>query len=137
MQPSYHNSARQSQLTRYSIGHAASVWINDVFIDTVGSLTAVGDVNAIFTFPKGSIVPGQDNVITVLQDHMGNNEGTDRTSFYKAFTLNLSPRFAEKSERGIRGFELYGGVGNFSTWKVQGKLGGYTGYVAAHVHHHH
>ena len=58
---------------------AASVWINDVFIDTVSSLTAVGDVNATFTFPKGSIVPGQDNVITVLQDHMGNNEGTDRT----------------------------------------------------------
>ena len=50
------------------------------------------------------------------------------------FTLNLSPHFAEKSERGIRGFELYGGVGNFSTWKVQGKLGGYTGYVATHVH---
>ena len=79
MQPSYRNSARQLQLKRHFTGHAASVWINDVFIDTVSSLTAVGDVNATFTFPKGSIVPGQDNVITVLQDHMGNNEGTDRT----------------------------------------------------------
>ncbi|KAI0694018.1 glycoside hydrolase superfamily [Cerioporus squamosus] len=92
-------------------GHAASVWINDVFIDTISSLTAVGDANATFAFPNGSVIPGQDNVITVLQDHMGNNEGTD-----------------QKSERGIRGFELHGGVGHFSTWKVQGKLGGYTGF---------
>ncbi|TFK90371.1 glycoside hydrolase family 35 protein [Polyporus arcularius HHB13444] len=92
-------------------GHAASVWINDVFIDTISSLTAVGDANATFSFPEASVIPGQDNVITVLQDHMGNNEGTD-----------------QKSERGIRGFELYSGVGSFSTWKVQGKLGGYTGF---------
>ena len=33
--------------------------------------------------------------------------------------------FPEKSDRGIRGYELIGGVGEFSTWKIQGKLGGY------------
>jgi len=31
-----------------------------------------------------------------------------------------------KSPRGIRGFQL--NVGNFSEWKVQGKVGGYTNY---------
>lgn len=50
--------------------------------------------------------------MTVLQDHMGNDEGQN-----------------QKSDRGIRGFELVGGVGKFSIWKVQGKLGGYTKYV--------
>ena len=88
-------------------GHAASVWINDVFIDTIGSLTAAGDANATFTFPEGSVIQGQDNVITVLQDNSGNDEDSN-----------------EKSARGIAGFQLNGG--NITTWKVQGKVGGYT-----------
>ncbi|KAI1789921.1 glycoside hydrolase superfamily [Ganoderma leucocontextum] len=90
---------------------AASVWINDVFIDSVTANTAAGDANALFTFPNGSVIAGQDNVVTVLQDHMGNDEGTN-----------------QKSDRGIRGFELIGGVGKFSTWKVQGKFGGYQNF---------
>ncbi|KAI0747487.1 glycoside hydrolase superfamily [Fomes fomentarius] len=90
---------------------AASVWINDAFIDTIGSIIAQGDANALFPFPNGSVIPAQDNVITVLQDHMGNDEGQN-----------------QKSNRGIRGFELIGGVGKFSTWKVQGKRGGYQNF---------
>lgn len=34
-----------------------------------------------------------------------------------------------KSPRGVRGFQL--NTGNFSTWKLQGKVGGYTGYIYA------
>jgi len=34
---------------------------------------------------------------------------------------------AEKSPRGIRGFQL-NPSGNISEWRVQGKLGGYTKY---------
>ncbi|PIL34819.1 hypothetical protein GSI_02606 [Ganoderma sinense ZZ0214-1] len=93
------------------VAFAASVWINDVFIDSVTANTAAGDANALFPFPNGSVIAGQDNVVTVLQDHMGNDEGTN-----------------QKSDRGIRGFELVGGVGKFSTWKVQGKLGGYENF---------
>ncbi|KAM5536272.1 hypothetical protein V8D89_010049 [Ganoderma adspersum] len=93
------------------LAFAASVWINDAFIDSVTANTAAGDANALFTFPNGSVVSGQDNVVTVLQDHMGNDEGTN-----------------QKSDRGIRGFELIGGVAKFSTWKVQGKLGGYENF---------
>lgn len=33
-----------------------------------------------------------------------------------------------KSPRGVRGFQL--NTGNFSTWKLQGKIGGYTEYVS-------
>ena len=41
------------------------------------------------------------------QDNMGNDEDSN-----------------EKSARGIAGFSLSGGT--FATWKVQGKVGGYT-----------
>lgn len=65
------------------------------------------NVNALFPFPSGSVIAGQDNVVTVLQENMGNDE-----------QANIKPA------RGIAGFKLEGG--SFTTWKVQGKLGGYT-----------
>ncbi|KAI0642855.1 glycoside hydrolase superfamily [Trametes meyenii] len=92
--------------------HAASVWLNDVFLDTISDFSAAGDANALFSFPPAALRPGQDNVLTVLQDHMGNDEGQN-----------------QKSDRGIRGFALVGdGAAHFSTWRVQGKLGGYTSF---------
>ncbi|KAI0775604.1 glycoside hydrolase superfamily [Trametes elegans] len=92
---------------------AASVWLNGIFLKTVSDLSATGEANAIFAFPPSDIHPGQENVLTVLQDHMGNDEGQN-----------------QKSDRGIRGFALVGdgNIANFSTWKVQGNLGGYTGF---------
>ncbi|PIL34795.1 hypothetical protein GSI_02582 [Ganoderma sinense ZZ0214-1] len=86
---------------------ASSVWINDKFISTVTSSS--DHVNALFPFPAGAVVPGQDNVVTVVQDNMGNDEHA-----------NIKPA------RGIAGFRLNGGA--FATWKVQGKLGGYTDF---------
>ncbi|KAI0671257.1 glycoside hydrolase superfamily [Trametes maxima] len=86
---------------------AASVWINDKFISTV--YNGADQINALFTFPDGSVKVGGDNVVTVLQDHMGNDEDSN-----------------EKSARGIPGFAL--NSGNFTTWKVQGKVGGYRNY---------
>ncbi|KAI0092324.1 glycoside hydrolase superfamily [Irpex rosettiformis] len=87
---------------------AASVFINSHFINTISSLSSE-QANGLFTFPSGSVKFGQDNVVTAIQDHMGNDE---------------SPN--ERSPRGIPGFALTGG--NFTTWKVQGKLGGYTNF---------
>ncbi|KAI0738819.1 glycoside hydrolase superfamily [Daedaleopsis nitida] len=86
---------------------AASVWINDKFISTVHN--GADHINALFPFPSGAVLQGQDNVITVLQDNMGNDEDAN-----------------EKSARGIAGFQLNGGT--ISTWKVQGKVGGYTNF---------
>ncbi|CAL1698288.1 unnamed protein product [Somion occarium] len=60
--------------------------------------------DAVYTFPEGSVHPGQDNVITI--DNMGDDEDD-----------------SEKSPRGITGFKLNNRT--FSTWKVQGKFGGY------------
>ncbi|KAI0823943.1 glycoside hydrolase superfamily [Trametes gibbosa] len=86
---------------------AASVWINDRFISTV--YNGAEQINALFAFPEGAVKVGQDNVVTVLQDNMGNDEDDN-----------------EKSARGIPGFALNGG--SFTTWKVQGKVGGYLDY---------
>ncbi|KAI0070921.1 hypothetical protein K474DRAFT_1669569 [Panus rudis PR-1116 ss-1] len=88
---------------------AASVWINDVFVNSTSGGRSSAETNTLFTFPEGSVREGKDNVITVIQDNMGNDEDSN-----------------EKSQRGITGFKLNNG--NFTTWKVQGKIGGYLNY---------
>ncbi|PIL34820.1 hypothetical protein GSI_02607 [Ganoderma sinense ZZ0214-1] len=101
-------SETSANLTIYGgSAFASSVFINDQFISTV--FNGGDHVNAAFPFPNGSVVPGQDNVVTVVQDNMGNDEDSN-----------------EKSARGIAGFSLAGGT--FATWKVQGKVGGYTDF---------
>ncbi|KAI0930973.1 hypothetical protein AcV7_005008 [Taiwanofungus camphoratus] len=87
---------------------AASVWINDQFIDSTYDVYAE-QTDVLYTFPEGSVKVGENNVITVIQDNMGNDEDP-----------------SEKSPRGIPGFQL--NTGNFSVWRVQGKLGGYVAY---------
>ncbi|KAK6984994.1 glycoside hydrolase family 35 protein [Favolaschia claudopus] len=97
---------------------AASVWLNDVFLGTsfgnsTNNRNILEETDDKFTFPTGAVHPG-DNVITIVQDNMGLNEtgSTPDTS---------------KSPRGVRGFKL--NSGSFGTWKVQGKVGGYTGFL--------
>ncbi|KAJ7092896.1 glycoside hydrolase family 35 protein [Mycena belliarum] len=97
---------------------AASVWLNGVFLDTsygnsTNNMNIIEETDDKFTFPNGALKSG-DNVITIVQDNMGLNEteGDDADS--------------SKNPRGVRGFALEGG--NFSDWKVQGKLGGYTAF---------
>ena len=58
---------------------------------------------------------------------MGLNETEGSTLFSSVFII-LFTRYAanadtSKNPRGIRGFKL--DVGDFTTWKVQGKIGGY------------
>lgn len=45
---------------------------------------------------------------------------------------SLSPYCTQTKQRGIRGFQL--NSGNFSEWRVQGKLGGYTKYAIFSVY---
>jgi len=67
-----------------------------------------------FIFPPAALRAG-DNVITIVQDNMGLNE------------TNGGNPDTSKSPRGVRGFQL--NSGSFGTWKVQGKVGGYTGFL--------
>ncbi|KAI0079138.1 hypothetical protein K474DRAFT_1592617 [Panus rudis PR-1116 ss-1] len=86
---------------------ASSVWINEHFIN---SSTPVGpQTDLVYTFPTGSVRKEEDNVITVIQDNTGNEEGDNA-----------------KSPRGIAGFKL--NDGNFTAWNVQGKYGGYLNF---------
>ncbi|KAF7789941.1 hypothetical protein EIP86_000889 [Pleurotus ostreatoroseus] len=89
---------------------AASIWLNDRFIATTSPGTSAEQTNGLYAFPKGAVKLGQDNVLTIVQDHMGIDEDGGANG--------------ESSPRGIPGFKLTGS--NFTTWKVQGKLGGYT-----------
>ncbi|KAF8074062.1 glycoside hydrolase family 35 protein [Lyophyllum atratum] len=98
---------------------AASVWLNNVFLNTsFGNSTnnrhILEETDDKSTFPAGALIPGKDNVITIVQDNMGLNETSGQNT-------NSS-----KGPRGVRGFKL--DTGNFTTWKVQGKVGGYLGY---------
>ncbi|KAF9561800.1 glycoside hydrolase family 35 protein [Agrocybe pediades] len=97
---------------------AASVWVNNVFLGTsFGNSTnnrhILEETDDKFEFPEGSLIAGQDNVITVVQDNMGLNE------------TQGSPE-SSKGPRGIRGFALDGNT--FGAWKVQGKVGGYKNF---------
>ncbi|KAG6827509.1 hypothetical protein H0H92_011481 [Tricholoma furcatifolium] len=98
---------------------AASVWLNNVFLNTSfgnssNNQNILEETDDKFTFPEGALLPGEDNVITIVQDNMGLNE-TDGSN-----------TDASKSPRGVRGFQL--NSGNFTTWRVQGKVGGYVNY---------
>ncbi|TFK72820.1 glycoside hydrolase family 35 protein [Pluteus cervinus] len=99
---------------------AASVWLNDVFLGTsfgnsTNNRNILEETDDQFAFPTGALRVGHDNIITVVQDNMGLNEteGDDTNS--------------SKGPRGVRGFKL--DTGSFGDWKVQGKVGGYTGYL--------
>ncbi|KZP00442.1 glycoside hydrolase family 35 protein [Calocera viscosa TUFC12733] len=98
---------------------AASVWLNSQFLGTTygnssNNLNILEETNTLFPF-QGAVIAGKDNIVTVIQDNMGLNETQDDNAD------------TSKSPRGIRGYEIQG-HNYFTSWKVQGKLGGYTNF---------
>ncbi|KAG7098347.1 hypothetical protein E1B28_000306 [Marasmius oreades] len=102
---------------------AGSVWLNNVFLGSTFGASNNNNVSAIiettnrtYAFPDGAIVKGQNNVITVLHDNMGMEEAR-------------ANQFSEwlKTPRGIQGYFLLNATRQ-PTWKVQGKLGGYSNF---------
>jgi len=87
----------------YSTG-AFSVWLNGTFL---GSHTAANATQATFNFPPGTVRAGGDNVIAVLVENTGNNEGPsgERAGLYSA-SLN--------------------GSSAATTWRLMGNRGGTT-----------
>lgn len=75
---------------------AASVWINDKFINT--TFNGADETNTLFTFPQGSVITGKDNVVTVLQDNMGNDEDSNgtRSSSILGFCTLSDPEFSRE-----------------------------------------
>jgi hypothetical protein len=79
----YFNATENTQSVNLSINggeaFAATVWVNDVFLNTsYGNSTndrnILEETDDKFIFPLGSLLYGQENVITILQDNMGLNE---------------------------------------------------------------
>ncbi|EJD49636.1 hypothetical protein AURDEDRAFT_135665 [Auricularia subglabra TFB-10046 SS5] len=93
---------------------AASVYLNEVYLGAVTSTssTDADTKNVTLAFPEGALRSGE-NVVTVLKDNMGLNEWSGVGGI--------------KQARGIIGYQLQGGA-KFSSWKVQGNLGGNVAY---------
>ncbi|EGN93829.1 glycoside hydrolase family 35 protein [Serpula lacrymans var. lacrymans S7.3] len=116
---------------------AASVWVNDVFLNTsygnsTNNANIVDETDEKFYFPSGSLNYGQDNVITILQvsTHIHLSSTDELYVCVPKDNMGLDESGSEideeKSPRGVRGFQL--NTGDFGEWKVQGKIGGYTNY---------
>jgi len=87
--------------------HGWSAWLNGVFLGSSLGSTKLAETN--LTLPLGNATRAGENVLLVLQDHMGKDETTGA----------LNPR-------GITNATLIGGGGNasFTSWKVAGRAGG-------------
>lgn len=75
-----------------------SVWMNGNYLGSANAATT-------FTFPAGSVHKGADNVVSVLVENMGHDEGT-----------GMAPR-------GLTRARLAGSTASL-TWRIQGDRGG-------------
>jgi len=83
-----------------------SAWLNGQYLGSTLGNTSLSETNATLLFGNATKLTGE-NVLFVIQDHMGHDETTGV----------LNPR-------GILNATLLGGSGHFTTWKVAGKAGG-------------
>ncbi|KAG9102571.1 hypothetical protein FRC06_001765 [Ceratobasidium sp. 370] len=97
-----------------------SAWFNGVFLGSSQGSATVSQTTVTWSIPNNTLAIGKDNVLAVLQDHMGLVETTN----------------GGKEPRGIRGYSIIGGSTTFSLWKLAGHLGGsgnnpdkYRGYL--------
>lgn len=81
-----------------------SAWLNGLYLGSTLGNTSLSETNATLAF--GNATKVGENVLFVIQDHMGHDETTGV----------LNPR-------GILNATLLGG-GHFTSWKVAGKAGG-------------
>ncbi|TLD37030.1 glycoside hydrolase family protein [Venturia nashicola] len=90
--------------------HGWSAYLNGVFIGSWLGTTKISRSNATLSFANATLSPaGKENVLFVIQDHMGHDETTGATN-----------------PRGIHNATLLGTGRNstFSSWKVAGNAGG-------------
>ncbi|KAL5501416.1 hypothetical protein ACEPAH_8676 [Sanghuangporus vaninii] len=89
-------------LTIIGEAFAASIWLNNIFLNTSFGNHVLEEVDEKFIFPEGSILADQGNVITIVQDNMGLNETAYSTDLPKSPRGKLSgyTDFSDKT-RGI------------------------------------
>lgn len=84
-----------------------SAWLNGQFLGSTLGNTSLSETNATLLFGNATFETKGENVLFIIQDHMGHDETTGV----------LNPR-------GILNATLLGGSGTFTSWKVAGKAGG-------------
>jgi beta-galactosidase GanA len=97
-----------------------AVWINGVYVGSASTATSThpfanmddNPVTQTFTFPASAVKAGQDNVIAVLTENMGQDE-----SFENSLQLD-----SDKTPRGIENVELNVSTGSAPvvTWRLMG-----------------
>ncbi|KAF8997897.1 glycoside hydrolase family 35 protein [Cyathus striatus] len=94
---------------QYGFAGGYSAWLNGVFLGSSQGSASISLTGDSWKIPSGSLRIGQDNVFTILQDHMGIVETSTNSG---------------KEPRGVRGYSIIGGNSTFGLWKLQGNLGG-------------
>lgn len=98
--------------TQGGSGFGHSVWINTTYLGSFDGAGVPSGTNQTFTIPPGTLRQGQEFVITVVIDHMG--EETNWTPGYDSM----------KTPRGILDYALSGHPQSDIAWKITGNLGG-------------
>lgn len=98
--------------TQGGSGFGHSVWINSTYLGSFNGAGVPSGTNQTLTIPSGTLQKGQEYVITLLIDHMG--EETNWTPGYDTM----------KTPRGILDYALSGHAKSDISWKLTGNLGG-------------
>jgi hypothetical protein len=126
----------EDNLWKVRTGHKESISVLIFSFSSTNNENIISETDEEYGFPSSSVRVGKDNVITVLLDNMGLDESEGKCLPQVACAQNSIPApdhpDTSKSPRGIRGFYLNGGSN--VTWKVQGKVGGYTEYANPHIY---
>ncbi|KAH7924781.1 glycoside hydrolase family 35 protein [Leucogyrophana mollusca] len=91
----------------YAFGYSA--FVNGVFLGSSQGNLTVSYTSTLWEIPNDALRVGEDNVLVIIQDHMGIDETSTNSG---------------KEPRGIRGYGIVGGNTSFSYWKLQGNYGG-------------
>jgi hypothetical protein len=95
-------------------GFGYSIWLNDKFLsswDGSGAGQGNSTYESTISFANHSLSRGSENVVTLLIDHMGQDEEAPGTD-------------AIKSPMGLINYRLAGHAQSDITWKLTGNLGG-------------
>lgn len=98
--------------TQGGSGFGHSIWVNSTYLGSFEGSGAPGGINQTLLIASGSLIRGQEYVLTVVIDHMG--EETNWTPGYNTM----------KTPRGVLDYALDGHLQTDISWKVTGNLGG-------------
>jgi hypothetical protein len=116
--------------TQGGSAYGMSAWLNNTYIGSWAGIGIAANHKDTFTLPKTKA--GQSYVLTVVLDHMGNDEhyypgdGVSSRSLKHLYTANVH-QYANtdmRTPRGILNYTLAGRPATAVSWKLTGNLGG-------------